>query len=57
MMATSPNFDKSREIKLYLLGPIPIDVFYWLKEQMAEILADCDEEFDDDDNDEEDEDD
>jgi hypothetical protein len=25
-----------------LYGPIPFDIFNWLKDKMAEILADCD---------------
>jgi hypothetical protein len=44
MMAMALPKCKNGEIHLTeLRGPIPIEVFYWLKAQMAEILANCDD--------------
>jgi hypothetical protein len=42
-LQTMPNDPKKFFTPRKLDGPIPIHIFNWLKEKMAEILADYDE--------------
>jgi hypothetical protein len=52
-METVPKRGNFKVLNLH--GPIPIDVFYWMKEQIGELVDEYDE-YDDNDEDEDDED-